>query len=83
MRETRDDLVLAVVAVGEERIISDIDVTGVRPGADDLTQYREAAEAGIEHQNRRRGCHGAILADLRLPFSCLVRRSLGGVMVFG
>ena len=45
---------LAVMAVGKERIVGDIDIMRVRPRGDDLTQYREAAKAGIEHQNRRR-----------------------------
>ena len=47
----RDDLLLAVVAIGKERIVGDIDVMRVGPRADDLTQYREAAKAGVEHQN--------------------------------
>ena len=44
---------LAVVAVGKERIVGDIDIVRVGPRRDDLTQHREAAKAGIEHQNRR------------------------------
>ena len=50
-----DDLVLAVVAVGKERIIGDIDIMRVGPRTDDFTQYREPAKAGIEYENRRRG----------------------------
>jgi hypothetical protein len=42
------------MAVGEERIIGDKDVVRVRPHRDDLTQYREPAKAGIEHENGRR-----------------------------
>ena len=46
--------VLAMVAVGKERVVGDIDIMRVGPRADDLTQYREPAKAGIEYQNRRR-----------------------------
>ena len=49
-----DDLLLAVVAIGEEGVVGDIDVMRVGTGADDLAQDREAAKAGIEHENRRR-----------------------------
>ena len=66
----RDDLVLAMVAVGKEGVVGDIDIMRVGPRPDDLTQYRESAKAGIENQNRWRGCHAGILADLELPFSC-------------
>src|SRR5258708_16091846 len=59
-----------MVAVGKECIVRDINIVRVRPRGDDLTQYREAAEAGIEQENRRRRCHPAILADPALPFSC-------------
>ena len=45
---------LAVVAVGKERIVRDINVMRVGARPDDFTQYREPAKAGIEHQNRRR-----------------------------
>ena len=65
-----DDLLLAMVAIGEERVIGDIDVMRVGPGADDFAQHREAAKAGIEQENRRRNCHELILADPQLPFSC-------------
>jgi hypothetical protein len=47
-----NDLVLAVVAVGKVRIISDIYVMCVRTRADDLAQHCEAAKAGIENKNR-------------------------------
>ena len=50
----RDDLVLAMVAVGKERVVGDINIMCVRPCLDDLTQYREASQAGIEYENRRR-----------------------------
>ena len=49
----RDDLLLAVMAIGEERIVRDIDVMRIGPRRDDLTQHREAAKAGIEHENCR------------------------------
>src|SRR5206468_8182258 len=51
------------------RVVGDIDVMRIRPGGDDLTQDGEPAEAGIEHQNRWRRWHGAILADPRVPFT--------------
>ena len=50
-----DDLLLAVVAVGKERVVGDIDVVRVGPGADDLAQDREAAKAGVEDENGGRG----------------------------
>ena len=50
-----DDLLLAVVAIGKERIVGDIDVVRVGPGADDLTQDREAAKAGVEDEDGGRG----------------------------
>ena len=45
-----DDRFFAVMAVGKERVIGDIDVMRIGPRADDLTQHGEAAEAGIEHR---------------------------------
>ena len=50
-----DDLFLAMVAVGKEGVIRDINIMRVRPRLDDLTQYREPAKAGIEYENCR-GC---------------------------
>ena len=50
-----DDLLLAVVAIGKERIVGDIDIVRVRPGADDLAQDREAAKAGVEDEDGGRG----------------------------
>ena len=50
-----DDLFLAMMAIGKERIVGDIDVVRVRPGADDLAQDREAAKAGIEDEDGGRG----------------------------
>ena len=50
----RDDLLFAVVAVGKECVVGDIDIVRIGPRLDDLTQYREAAKAGIEQKNRRR-----------------------------
>jgi hypothetical protein len=50
----RDDLVLAVVAVGKECIVGDINVMRVGARPDALTHKREPAQAGIEHENRRR-----------------------------
>ena len=44
-----NDLLFAVMAVGKECVVGDIDVVRVGPGADDLTQDGEAAKAGIEH----------------------------------
>ena len=49
-----DDVLLAVVAVGKERIVGDIDIMRVGPRPDDFAQDREAAEAGVENENRRR-----------------------------
>ena len=49
-----NDLFLAVVAVGKERIVGDINVVRIGPGADDLAQDREAAKAGIEDKDRGR-----------------------------
>ena len=48
-----DDRLLAVMAIGKERIVRDVDIMRIGPRRDDLTQHREAAKAGIEHQNRR------------------------------
>jgi hypothetical protein len=42
------------MAIGEERIVGDIDVMRIGPGADDFTQHRETAKPGIEQENRRR-----------------------------
>ena len=50
-----DDLLLAVVAVGKKRVICDIDVMRVGPGADNLAQDREAAKAGVEDEDGGRG----------------------------
>jgi len=50
----RNDLVLAMVAVGKECVVGDVGIMRVGPRFDDLTQYREPAKAGIENQNRRR-----------------------------
>ncbi len=50
---TRDDLILAVMAIGKKRIVRDVDVMRVRPRPDDLTKHGETAETGIEHQNGR------------------------------
>ena len=46
---------LAVVAIGKERIVGDIDVVRIGPGADDLAQDREAAKAGVEDEDGGRG----------------------------
>ena len=48
-------LFLAVVAIGKERIVGDIDIVRVGPGADDLAQDREAAKAGVEDEDGGRG----------------------------
>ncbi len=61
---------LAVVAVGKERIVGDIDLVRVRPGADDLTQDREAAGAGIGDRMVGGADTYVTLADLRLRLSC-------------
>ena len=53
-----DDFVLAMMAVGKEGVVGDINIMRVGARPDDLTQYREPAKAGIENQNRRRCCHG-------------------------
>ena len=50
-----NDLLFAVMAVGKERVVGDIDVVRVGPGADDLTQDGEAAKAGVEHEDGGRG----------------------------
>ena len=47
-----DDLVLAVMAVGKERVVGDIDIMRVGSRGDDLAQHRESAKAGIEDENR-------------------------------
>jgi hypothetical protein len=44
-----------VVAIGKERIVGDLDVVRVGPGADDLAQDREAAKAGVEDEDGGRG----------------------------
>ena len=43
--QARFRLLLAVLAVREERIIRHIDVMGIGAAADDLAQHSEAAEA--------------------------------------
>ena len=65
-----DDRVFAVVAVGKEHVVGDIDKMRVGAHPDDLTQDGETAEAGIEQENRREGWHVAILADPGGSFSC-------------
>ncbi len=54
------------MAIGKERIVGDINVMRIRPRPDDFTQYREPAKAGIEHQNRRRCRHTAIITEPEL-----------------
>ncbi|MGY4293810.1 hypothetical protein ACVWXN_001905 [Bradyrhizobium sp. i1.4.4] len=63
-----DDLVLAVVAIGEEGIVGDIDEMRVRARSHDLAEHRESAKAGIEHQDRRGIGHVATLRAPWLPF---------------
>ena len=41
------------VAVGEARVVRQIDKAGVRPGRLHLTEYCEATETGIEDKNGR------------------------------
>ena len=42
-----DDRVFAVVAIGKEHVVGDIDIMRVGAHPDDLTQDGETAEAGI------------------------------------
>ena len=67
-----NDLLLAVAAIGEEGVVGDIDIMRIGPATHDLTQHREAAEAGIEDKDRSGMGHAAVLADPRLPFSCFL-----------
>jgi hypothetical protein len=53
-----DDGLLAVMAVGEERVVGDIDEVRVVSRRHDLAQHGEAAEAGIEDENRGTVWHG-------------------------
>ena len=46
---------LAEPAVREGGVVAGIDVAGVRPGAAHRVEDRQAAEAGIEHQDGRLG----------------------------
>ena len=67
-----DERILAVVPVGKEGVVGDIDATGVRARIDDLAQHRQPAKAGIEHEDGRMLRHDELsLADPGLPFSCL------------
>ena len=50
-----NNLVLAVMAIGKERIVGDVDVVRVGPGADDLAQDRKAAKAEVEDEDGGRG----------------------------
>ncbi len=56
--DTRGQCIGAVVTIGEERIVADIDVSRIRTRADDLARDGEAAEAGIENENGGGGGHG-------------------------
>src|SRR5262245_4932069 len=53
-----DELRLAMRAVREERVIGHIDVAYIRPRRPDLAKDREAAQAGIEHEDGRMLGHG-------------------------
>ena len=54
-----DDLLLAVMAIGEKSVICDVYIMGVGPRAHDFAQHSEAAEAGIENKNGRTLAHGS------------------------
>ncbi len=77
----RDQLRLAVAAVGKEGVVGHVDVASVRPRLHHLAKDGEAAEPGIEDENGRCSGHGG----------CLVRKAcgyrngemLGGVAVSG
>ncbi len=60
--------VFAMVAVGKECVVGDIDIVRIGSRLDDLTQYREAAEAGIEQKNRRRRYHDSDLSRSAVTF---------------
>ncbi len=52
--DTRDDLVFGVLAVRKIGVVRDIDVVGMRPHPNDLTEYGETSKSGVEHKNCRR-----------------------------
>src|ERR1043166_851205 len=47
----RNDLILAAMAIGKKGVVGDVDVMHVGPRAHDFAQDREAAKAGIEHED--------------------------------
>ena len=49
---------LALLAIGKEGVVGDVDVARVRPRLGDLAEDREAAEPGIEDKDGRQGRHG-------------------------
>ena len=53
-----DQLGLGDLAVGKQRIVRRIDEARIGPRARDLAEHRQAADAGIEHQDLR-GTHDA------------------------
>jgi hypothetical protein len=53
-----DNLVLGMVAVGEEGVIGDVDAAEVWPRVDDLAQHRQPAKAGIKDENGGMLRHG-------------------------
>ena len=53
--DARDQLRLAMPAIGKEGVIGDVDVAGVGARLGDLAKYREAAEPGIEDENGHGG----------------------------
>jgi hypothetical protein len=59
--DVRHQLALALRVVGKEGVVRDIGVMRVGPRLGDLAENREAAEPGIEDEDRRRSRHGGSL----------------------
>ncbi len=52
-----DQFGLAMTAIRKEGVVGGIDVTDIGPGLRRLAKDGEAAQAGIEHKDGRRGRH--------------------------
>ena len=55
--DAADNGILAVMAVGKERVVGDVEIVRVGPYLDDLAVDRKAAETGIENDNGGIGIH--------------------------
>jgi len=55
--DARHQFRFAVAPIGKEGVVGHVEKTRIRPRLGDLAEDREAAEARIEDQDGRCGCH--------------------------